>query len=240
MIHKQKISGMKKGFMMAFLVLLVPVTLLNGQSKETRDVKGFTKVNFGISGDLFVDFGSDFNVVLEGNSSDLEDIETEVSNGRLVIKKENFRFDINHKVTVHITMPRLEGLSVSGSGKAEITSPVKDADRLDLDVSGSGKIITSGIVADRLNCSISGSGNIEIGAQGSADSGEIHISGSGNYQGEQMVIDNLQVSISGSGNCTCKAGDSLSASVSGSGNVHYAGNPKLDVRVSGSGKVRSM
>jgi hypothetical protein len=229
---------MKKVLIMALMTLSAAV--VNGQSKETRDVKGFTKVNFGISGDLFIDFGSDFNVVLEGNSSDFKDIETEVSNGRLLIKKDNFRFDINHKVTVRITMPQLEGLSVSGSGKAEVTQAVKDADRLDLDVSGSGKILTSGIVADRLNCGISGSGNIEIGGQGNADSGEINISGSGSYNGEQCEIDHLQVSISGSGNCTCKAGDSLTASVSGSGNVHYSGSPKLDVRVSGSGKVRSM
>jgi hypothetical protein len=231
---------MKKAVSLLFAVVIL-TSFASGQQKETRDVKGFKKVNFGISGDLKIKIGPEFSVVLEGDKSDLSEIITEVSGDRLVIKHENwhFNFNFNEKVHVFITMPELNGLGVSGSGNAEVLDPIKDADNLDLSVSGSGRLLTSEVKADNLDCSISGSGNISIGSDGKADRGSISISGSGNYMGESMEIDHLEVHVSGSGNCTCKAGDSLKAGISGSGNIYYYGDPKIDARVSGSGHIRS-
>jgi hypothetical protein len=211
----------------------------SGQSKETRNVNGFTKVSFGVSGDLFIKIGPEFKLVIEGDKDVLEEIETSVSGNRLNIKRENWHFNFdNEKVTINLTMPEIEGLGVSGSGKAQIMDPVR-SDALSLNVSGSGKLITSDLNADNLDCGISGSGDIILGSGGSVDNGEISISGSGSFSGEAIEIDHLEVSISGSGNCRCKAGDSLLAHVSGSGNVTYSGNPKVDARVSGSGHIRS-
>jgi hypothetical protein len=223
------------------ICLIVSSGMSMGQTvnKETRNVKGFTSVNFGISGYLSVKIGPEFSVVLEGEKNDLERIVTEVSNDKLVVKQENWRFNLNEKVNVYITMPELKGLGVSGSGKAEIVDDIKDADLMSLNVSGSGRIVTAGLVADELNCNISGSGNVTIGSSGNADRGEIIISGSGNYSGKDFEIDHLEANISGSGSCLCKAGDSLNARISGSGNVTYFGNPKIDVRTSGSGHVRA-
>jgi hypothetical protein len=225
-------------------VLLIAMVLTTGQasaqSKETRNVKGFTKVSFGVSGDLFIKIGPEFGLTIEGDKSDLNEIETVVSGDRLVIKKENWRFSLRNdeRVIITLTMPELEGVGVSGSGKAEIMDPV-EADRLSLNVSGSGKLITDDLSVDNLDCGISGSGDIILGSGGSVDQGEISISGSGGFSGEGVEIDHLVVSISGSGNCRCKSGDSLDAHVSGSGNVTYIGNPKVNARVSGSGHVRS-
>lgn len=223
------------------ICLIVSTGLSMGQTvnKETRNIKGFTSVNFGIAGSLSVKIGPEFSVVLEGEKKDLERIVTEVSGERLLIKQENWRFNLNERVNVYITMPQLTGLGVSGSGKAEILDAIKDADNLSLNVSGSGRILTAGLVTDEINCSISGSGNINISGSGNADRGKIVISGSGNYSGESFEIDNLEVVVSGSGSCYCKAGDSLNARISGSGNVTYFGNPKIDARTSGSGHVRA-
>jgi hypothetical protein len=210
-----------------------------GQNRETRNVKDFTRVNFGVAGNLFIKIGPQFSLVIEGDDKIIDDIETEVSGGRLVIRKENHRMSFNdEKVTVNLTMPELEGLGVSGSGKAQILDPV-ESDDLDLSVSGSGKLMTSDLNVDRLDCGISGSGNIILGSKGNIDNGDISISGSGNFSGENIEIDHLEISVSGSGNCVCRAGDTLKASVSGSGNISYLGNPKVDARVSGSGHVRS-
>ena len=223
------------------MCLIISTCLCTGQSvtKETRNVKGFSSVNFGIAGNLTIKLGPEFSVVLEGEKNDLEGIVTDVSGDRLLIKQENWRFNIRERVNIYITMPELNGLSVSGSGKAEILDAIKEADNFSLNVSGSGRIVTAGLVADEVNCDISGSGNITIGSSGSADRGEIVISGSGNYSGEEFEIDHLEVNVSGSGSCYCKAGDSLNARISGSGNITYKGNPKIDVRTSGSGHVRA-
>lgn len=226
----------------ALLLIISLVTgISSGQAivKETRNVKGFTKVNFGIAGTLQIKIGPEFSVVLEGTKSDLEEVETEVSDGKLIIKQESWRFNLNEKVNVYVTMPSITGLGVSGSGRVEVLDPITDADKLSLSVSGSGKLQTAGLEVDNLDCNISGSGNVVIGAAGNADRGDISISGSGNYSGESFEIDHLEISVSGSGSCYCKAGDSLDASISGSGNVTYSGNPSVDARVSGSGHVRA-
>ena len=227
-------------FSSAFMVFMIFIAgFTYGQSKETRNVSGFTKVSFGVSGDLFIKIGPEFKLVIEGDKDVLEEIETVVSGDRLNIKKDNWGMNFNNeRVTINLTMPEIEGLGVSGSGKAQIMDPV-EADNLNLSVSGSGKLITSDLSVDDFSCGISGSGDIILGSGGSIDNGEISISGSGGFSGEGIEIDHLEISISGSGDCRCRAGDSLEARVSGSGNVTYIGNPKVDARVSGSGHVRS-
>jgi hypothetical protein len=211
-------------------------------TKETRDVKGFNKVSFGVAGNLIINFGPEFRLSIEGDRRIVDETRTEVSGDRLVIKRDNWRMRMSfndEKVTVYVTMPELRGLGVSGSGRAEVSNPIKNADELSLNVSGSGKIMTAAVSADRLSCGISGSGDIKLGSGGSIDNGDISISGSGTYSGEDVEIDHLKVSVSGSGNCYCRAGDSLDAGVSGSGDVYYSGNPRVNARVSGSGHVRS-
>jgi hypothetical protein len=236
---------MKRSIILPTFILAI--ALLSGfaigqsEDKETRNVKDFTKVSFGVAGNLYINIGPEFKVVLEGEKKYLDEIITEVSGGKLVIKNENWRMNnwrMNEKVTVYITMPELNGLGVSGSGKAEIKDAVKTGD-LNLSVSGSGKLYASEVTASNLDCSISGSGDIFLGSGGSSTKAGISISGSGNYFGESFKISSAEIHISGSGNCECNVTESLRASVSGSGNVTYGGNPKLDAHVSGSGKVRS-
>jgi hypothetical protein len=232
---------MKRGIILTAFIAAITFTAvyagIQSGEKETRDLKGFTKVSFGVSGNMYINIGSEFKVVLEGSQSILDEIVTEVSGGRLTVKKENWRFNQNEKVTVYITMPEIKGLGVSGSGRAEIKDIVK-TDDLSLSVSGSGKIFTDEIAVNNLSSSISGSGDVIVGS-GNAARGDISISGSGNYNGENAKIGSVDISISGSGNCATNVTESLKASVSGSGNVTYVGNPRIDARVSGSGKVRS-
>lgn len=148
-------------------VLTLATTNLFGQSaeKETRNVSGFTEIGFGIAGNLYINFGPEFKVFLEGEKKVFEDIITEVSGRRLLIKKENWRLNMNEKVNVYITMPEIKGLGVSGSGKAEIKDAVK-TENLNLSVSGSGKLYAHDLMVSNLECSISGSGEIILGEQG--------------------------------------------------------------------------
>jgi len=229
------------GILSVFIILLTEITGYSSSLssvKETRDVSGFTKVSFGVSGNLYINLGNEFKVVLEGESSLLENIVTEVTNGNLIIKMKNWRLSLNEKVTVNITMPAIRDLGVSGSGKVEIVNGLS-TDDLSLSVSGSGKLITSNIEATIMKCSISGSGDIILGGKGKISEADLSISGSGNYTGEDAELGTAEISISGSGDCSCNVTSSLRVRISGSGNVFYDGNPKVDARISGSGKVRS-
>jgi hypothetical protein len=235
---------MKKAVYLSLLIVVLAGTssFANKLSddRETRDLSGFTNISFGTSGYLYITFGSEYKVILEGDRSYLDEIVTEIRGDRLIIRnrRNNWHFRMNQKVTIYITLPELNGLGVSGSGKAEIKDALKSTD-LKLNVSGSGRILTGDINVSRLDCGISGSGNINLEGGGNVSRADISISGSGGYSGESAKIDMADISISGSGNCSCNVTGSLKAGVSGSGNVTYIGNPKIDARVSGSGRVRS-
>lgn len=226
-----------------FYSIVAGLLLLSGNSigqsvvKETRDVSDFTGVNFGLAGNVVIKLGSSYQVVLEGDSRYIRDIETVVRNGKLVIRRDNFGMFNNERVNAYITMPEVKSLGLSGSGKATVEGTVK-TDMLDLSVSGSGRISIPEVILNEMNCSISGSGdiNLENGEVGKAD---LSISGSGSYVGDKVVIKDFHAGISGSGSCSCNVSESLNAVISGSGNVTYSGNPKINVRASGSGHVRS-
>jgi len=218
---------------------LLATSSLTGQSKETRNVRNFTKVRYGVSGELILRIGPEYSLTIEGDRDDIEEIITNVSGDRLTIRRDNLRMsfrDQDNRVTIYLTMPEVEAVGVSVSGKLSIADPV-EADDLNLSVSGSGRLFTSEISADDMHCGISGSGGITLG-KGSIDEATISISGSGSFSGEEADIDRLEVSISGSGSARCGEVDELNAHVSGSGNVTYAGSPRVNARVSGSGKVR--
>ena len=233
---------MKRQVLIPALIFAISLSsgISYGQSgvKEKRNVTGFSEVSFGVAGNLFIKFGPEYEVTIEGSKNYIDNIITELSGDNLKIKTDNWRVSMNEKVNVYITMPEIEGLGVSGSGKAEITDPLK-AEDLELSVSGSGKINVAAIDVKNLESTISGSGSINLSGNGIVGDAEISISGSGVYQGEEVSIGTLEVAISGSGKCYCNVEKSLEASISGSGNVVYAGAPRIDAHVSGSGHVRS-
>ncbi|MBN2862245.1 MAG: DUF2807 domain-containing protein, partial [Bacteroidales bacterium] len=59
--------------------------------KESRNLKGFSSISYGISGNLTVKIGPEFSVVLEGDEDDVERVLTEVSGDRLIIRHEIWR-----------------------------------------------------------------------------------------------------------------------------------------------------
>jgi hypothetical protein len=74
---------------MTGLVILTSVAYGQSTVKETRDVKGFTKISYGISGNLSIKIGSEFSVVLEGEKDDLKEVITDISDGKLRIRQDN-------------------------------------------------------------------------------------------------------------------------------------------------------
>ncbi|MGB8357151.1 MAG: head GIN domain-containing protein [Bacteroidales bacterium] len=220
------------------LLLFAAVVTAQDTYKETRNVTGFDKVSFCLAGEVYISLGQVYNVVLEGDKDYIKEIETKVSGGELVIKRDSWWNTGFHKVIVHITMPALNGVDVSGSGKVMINDPLKSED-FEINISGSGKIYLKEVTMGNVECGISGSGSLTVEGTGSMNKLEVDISGSGSYKGESTKIGTFDASISGSGSCDCYVTDMLKADISGSGSVWYSGNPKIDASISGSGKVRT-
>ena len=74
-------------FLFTAITLLCVECYAQSATREKRNESGFTGVSFGLAGNLYIKTGSGFDVTLEGNSNYLEDVETIVRDGRLIIRE---------------------------------------------------------------------------------------------------------------------------------------------------------
>lgn len=182
-------------------------------AQETRRPGEFDAVRLAVPADAWVRQGPEAEVVLSGDDNLLELIETRVEHGTLVIEMDgSYRSDLG--LEVHVTTPRLTGVSIAGSGDVQIEDV--DSERLEVSIAGSGDLSAVGRVG-RLEASIAGSGDMRL-----AD----------------LEATDVKVSIAGSGDASVHATGTLAASIAGSGDVRYRGDPRLTVSVAGSGEVR--
>jgi hypothetical protein len=218
-------------------LLLSSFSLVLLRADEVRDLAPFDGIGIAISADVFYTQGDKHEIRIEGDESDIRDLITEVKDGFLQVKYENWR--IRHsKLTLYITSKELENVKVSGSADFMVEKPLS-SDEMELGLSGSGNIKFSKLESDEVDVQISGSGGAEID-DGTADEIEIRISGSGRFMAEGFEVSECDVAISGSGNVRIAVKDELDAKLSGSGKVYYRGNPRVNSVASGSGKVEAL
>ncbi len=249
---------MKSGFLYTIIALLFITIPVFGQ-KETRDVGSFHRISFGIPADLYLQQGDTQSVQLEGDHDDLDKIETEVVGGQLRIRIEDhswWHWNFKNQVTVYITVPDIDEVSLGGSGHIMGSGTIKSGD-LRLSVSGSGKMELK-VNSNSLKLDVSGSGRMDLNVNtknidenisgsggislaGNADTADLEISGSGKLDATDLDVKTYDISISGSGRSNISVSEAITANISGSGSVLYKGSPdKVISRVSGSGKVRKM
>ncbi len=215
--------------------------VINGQTtKETRKVGTFTGVSLAFSGDIFIKQGSPQSVEIEAEQKTLAVIESELEGSTLVLKTKNGNWRDLGKITVYITMPEIDNLSVSGSGDIICQSLVK-TDEIDLKISGSGSIKMQDLSVREIDAVVTGSGDIMLSGAGSP-SGEMSatITGSGSIRAEGMPVAEVQVTITGSGSASVHATKELETNITGSGSVLYKGNPLVNANATGSGRTRSI
>lgn len=222
-----------------FLALTFLSQVLTAQEKQIRNLSDFEGISVSSSGNIYVKQGNTFEVVVEAKSTDLKNIETEVRRGRLVISTESSGwFSWGSSVdnfNVYVTMPELNGVTVSGSGNVNGESAFQ-TDGFSASVSGSGRIDLA-LTAANISSSISGSGRITLSGQ--AQDVKLSISGSGRFNAEDLKAQNYNISISGSGNSTISVEKQLDVRIAGSGNVRYYGDQAIvKSSIAGSGSVR--
>jgi hypothetical protein len=232
---------MKKYAFFTLLVLFFVDSVVFGQKKETRSVSTFTEISYRVPGKLYLRQGSPQKVELEGDADVLEEIETKVTGGRLVIGKEGKWFDwnwSNDRITVYITVEKIEGISVAGSGDLVAETKLTADGDLDLNVSGSGSLKADVEARGKLDADISGSGRLDV--KGRCRNFESSISGSGRVVLNANVAEDSKVSVSGSGKIEASGSTkTIQTSISGSGKI-LASNlqaEKCNVRISGSGDL---
>ena len=199
---------------------------------QQRQVAGVTSVVLATSGDLEVVPGDSPSLTITAGEGVIDDLTSEVSGGRL---------ELDHRgsgpvgqVRYRLTLPRLDGLVLSGSGGARSSAPTGRS--FELTVAGSGEVTVDNVTADRLMVELTGSGSATL--SGSAAQQAVRVTGSGDYSADGLRSEVATVAVSGSGDATVDVARELTAQVSGSGDITYHGDPRVTSQTSGSGEIR--
>lgn len=206
--------------------------------KETRQLENFTSLSSHGSIDVKIDYGNSNSIQIEADENLLPYIETTVENGKLNIQtKNNANLKSRSKMTVYVSMVKIDGLQLSGSGNIEGEGDFTGDNTTEISLSGSGNIHLSSGSFKNLDFHISGSGNINV-KSGRAEEITASVSGSGNIDCSNLSANDVDVKISGSGNARVNANKRLTANIMGSGNVFYKGSAdNISTKVAGSGKA---
>lgn len=226
-------------------LLLFAFSLTGNQvraDEQIRKVDSFNEISLRMGANVHLEQGDKQSLEIVAKPSTLDEIITEVKDGKLIIRFPNKNYFWSTfqpgEITINITVPDINGLAVSGSGDIIADDEIKSKS-INLAVSGSGNIKLSELTSERVISTISGSGNIILSGKTVAQDLSVNISGSGNFKGLEFSADDVTVKVSGSGNVVVEANNNLYIRLAGSGNVTYIGNPSIDQSIAGSGSVRS-
>ena len=218
------------------LLFLCNTTLLLAQ-KETRNVGSYEGIHIAGHYDVSLFSGSEGTITLEVDAEDLDQIETYIKNGTLVIKqKKSFWLNnwFSDQVSIQIPVEEVSKVNLSGSGDIRSNFPLK-TDHFKTNISGSGDI-TLEIEATSVEGMITGSGDLQL--KGSAERTEYTVTGSGSIEAQDLKSLRGQAQITGSGDIELHANEGLEARVTGSGDVRCFGDPERQItRVTGSGNI---
>ena len=210
----------------------------NGQmDTEQRNVTGFTGVETHGAIDIIALQGS-FNIKVEADQNLLQYIETNVENGRLIVRfRQGISLGHFSGAKVYVTAPELNAFETHGSGNITSQGKISDKNKIDIDISGSGDIQLD-LDCPEVKTDTHGSGNITL--TGETKNLSCRTSGSGDVKAANLKAENVKTSIHGSGDDEVFASESLDVEIAGSGDVHYRGTPRISTSVHGSGSVTKM
>ncbi len=208
----------------------------NGE-RISFDFSGFQSVDVGSIFNIEIQAGSNWDVEVSGRDRDLEDVVVKVTNGELVInfKKDISKWDRNRKeVKVHITMPELQSLDLSGAAKGKIYG----FDQHNMDINLSGASVTE-MDVDLTEANIDLAGVSRLNISGTGESLDAEISGASNLNAEDFMVDYAVLNVSGASKARVHVNKELEIDASGGSSIRYSGDPMLKSdRSSGSSIIK--
>lgn len=203
---------------------------------RTYAAADFDTIDLRGSDDVDVRVGSGFSVRAEGDSAVLDRLRITREGQRLRIdrrREDGFTWS-GDTARVLVTMPRIAGAKVAGSG--DVTIDRAEGARFDGAIAGSGGLKVAAMQVDEAKLSVAGSGDIEV--KGAAQRIDVSIAGSGSLRAPDLKATAAKVSVAGSGNVRADLEGEGDVRIAGSGNVDLGKSARCSVRAAGSGTAR--
>jgi putative autotransporter adhesin-like protein len=183
------------------------------RERQKRDIASFTSIS--AEGAFFIDVvcQKDQSLEIEGDDNVLPLVTTEVS-GNVLRLRNSKSYSVSEPITLKISVPNLEALSVNGAGKFQVTNV--NNEKFEIDSNGAAVISVSGTTKV-----------IDIDTNGAAKI-DTH-----NLRASHGIVDSKGVSKVDLG-----VADQLDVTVSGPSIVTYKGDPTVNKTIHGPGKVQ--
>ena len=182
-------------------------------ASQTRTLPAFTAVDLAGANNVTVHVGGTQAVVVHGDDNLITYVTTAVRAGTLAVG-QNRSFRTRSPMSVEITVPALDAVTLSGAGVLDVDGV--EADHFTVRAPGSGVLAVTG-TATTLDATLSGTGDVRLDALAARDA---------------------TATVSGTGRILVNASHSLDATVSGVGSIVYSGGPtKLTKNVTGTGAI---
>ena len=226
---------------LTFLFFVTSTQFLVAQRTVTYDLQAFTEISVKNNANLILTQGEVQSVSAKAKEETIGKLVVEVKERKLVIRyPTNSWFDSKWEpgeVTVFVTTPQIDNVTVSGSGSI-VAGGLLASRILDCYVSGSGYIKLLNVKSEKITTGLSGSGHIQLAGENIVSELKMILSGSGGVKASELEARNVNVLISGSGSCEVNALENLKCKIAGSGSVTYDGNPAVETTIVGSGTVK--
>jgi len=205
---------------------------------RTYDLAPFEQVvTFGAH-DVVITYGETQSVRAEGPRDALAGLEVAVNDGRLTIRPNGIPAMTNWagfgEVTYYVTLPRLESVSVAGTG--EVSVERVEGESFSGSVNGPGELTIEALQVDKAEFSIRGPG--ELAAAGTAGRTRVTIQGPGEVDAADLTTKTAMVTVNGPGELELTVDEDARVSVTGGGNVDIGGTASCTVSRAGTGNVR--
>lgn len=207
---------------------------------RSYQVGNFQEIEVAGPYDVEVRTGGNPSVAGKGSEKLLERTVVEVKGDKLVIHPQkrdgffNFGWSTRGKASFTVTVPRLSGATIAGSGDIRVDKV--QGNSFEGVVAGSGGLNVGALDVQQLKLAIAGSGGVK--AAGKAQAAKYDIAGSGDVDAGAVQTQDLKVSIAGSGGIKAHSSGNADVSIMGSGDVEVTGGAKCNVSKAGSGDVR--
>lgn len=216
---------------------------------ETRQHRGFERVEINGSPNVVYTQADTFGVRLEGPEKMVDNMMTEVKNHTLYIYNKgrvdvkvgfvNLNWGDKDDVTIYVSSPDLVGVRVNGSGDFVCRGPL-DTDMMNIVLRGSGDIAFNDIICDGCTTELVGSGDITIEHLDVRTSTAVLI-GSGDIAINEANVVETDLSLRGSGDIVVhfeEGCQSAQCQLAGSGDITLSGTlSHFDFKKSGSGEI---
>lgn len=190
-----------------------------GQFEKKFDERNFSKIDVGGAFIVTVREGDSFNVTADSDSQDnIDDLDIDVKGETLEIEyRDKFSFSRrNERTRIIITMPKLEGLDLSGASTVKVIG-FKDKNQ-DIDISLTGAV-KAAIDVDARNVDLNATGAANADFRGSAEKMDMDITGACHIDARKMEINDVKAEATGASHIELGKVRNLNSNTSGASKI---------------------